>query len=139
MSRAGLDWRYGPVAALLLRRFGIKNAMAETTPPGNGLVEEIALLDAELARLAVAGDRCRARKACLERQLRSGVCGLWPGALVVIVGGKGYRGRKAVVVSERGTGSGYWNLEVRKRKCDSDKPRIYRTHTNLRLIVENKA
>lgn len=55
------------------------------------------------------------------------------GDLVVITGGKGYRGRKAVLESCEKKGSDYWWLNVRKRRGDKQAPRILRKNTNFRL------
>jgi hypothetical protein len=53
------------------------------------------------------------------------------GDTVKIVGGKDFRGKTAVVLSERGVKSGYWNLRV-----DGDKGpvTIHRKYSNLMLL-----
>lgn len=55
------------------------------------------------------------------------------GDLVVITGGNGYRGRKAVLESCEKKGSEYWWLNVRKRRGEDQAPRILRKDTNFRL------
>jgi hypothetical protein len=53
------------------------------------------------------------------------------GDTVEIVGGKSFIGETAVVLTERGRGSGYWNLRL---NCDTDQSAIYRKFSNLKLI-----
>ena len=54
------------------------------------------------------------------------------GYVVEIVGGRDYKGRKAVVTGLRGANAVY--LAVPKRRCDMESPIVWRKRTNVRVV-----
>ena len=54
------------------------------------------------------------------------------GDVVEIVGGRDYKGRKAVVTGLRGANAVY--LAVRKRRGDKESPIVWRKRTNVKVI-----
>ena len=54
------------------------------------------------------------------------------GDVVEIVGGRDYKGRKAIVTGFRGANAVY--LAVRKRRCDKESPMVWRKRTNVRVV-----
>ncbi len=87
-------------------------------------------LEKKLAELQLEVAALQVRVAELEGRERE----LTPGDVVRIVGRGAYQGRKAVVLRRHETSRYYWDLEVKKRKCDKVAPRVYRGRTSLELI-----
>ena len=56
------------------------------------------------------------------------------GDLVEIVGGRDYKGRKAIVTGLRGANEVY--LAVRKQRCDKESPMVWRKRTNVRVVLK---
>ena len=54
------------------------------------------------------------------------------GDVVEIVGGRDYKGRKAIVTGFCGADSVY--LTVRKRRCDKESPMVWRKRTNVQVV-----
>jgi len=57
-----------------------------------------------------------------------------PGDIVKITAAGDYKGRLATLVSRRG--EEFWNLRVRRRKCDETSPVCYRKYTGLEWVKE---
>ena len=56
------------------------------------------------------------------------------GDVLEIVGGRDYKGRKAVVTGLRGANAVY--LAVRKRRSDKESPVVWRKRTNVRVVAK---
>ncbi len=87
-------------------------------------------LERQLVELQLEVAALQVRVAELEGKERE----LTPGDVVRIVGKGAYQGRKAVVLRRHEKSRYYWDLEVKKCKCDKVAPRIYRGRTSLELV-----